>query len=170
LVWLVRICVFVVQSLVLNRDPGFNYQFNALNPDEKPNELNDAFVTMFRAGQDLSFLPVLQAWFPILRGIVRNCQFVTSSGKLLIGSQLQPSERERKIDVAQSTMARIGRRLLSDSKAAVAASEKGGEMNNVQGRDLLSLLVRANTATDLSDSQKMTDEDVLAREYFTASH
>jgi len=60
-------------------------------------------------------------------------------------------------------MARIGRQILSDSKAAVAASEKAGEKDSVRGHDLLSLLVRANTATDLSDSQRMSDEDVLAQ-------
>jgi len=60
-------------------------------------------------------------------------------------------------------MARIGRQLLGDSKAAIVASEKAGEKNNTGGRDLLSLLVRANTATELSDSQRMSDEDVLAR-------
>ena len=59
-------------------------------------------------------------------------------------------------------MARIGRQLLGDSKAAIVASEKAGE-KNTGGRDLLSLLVRANTATELSDSQRMSDEDVLAR-------
>ena len=76
---------------------------------------------------------------------------------------MQPSERERRIQIAQSTMARIGRQLLSGSKAAAAASENAGEKNNVRGRDLLSLLVRANIATDISDSQRMSDEDVLAR-------
>ena len=60
-------------------------------------------------------------------------------------------------------MSRIGRKLLSDSKAAVAVSEKAGEKTNGRGRDLLSLLVRANTTTDLAESQRMSDEDVLAR-------
>jgi len=122
---------------------GFNYQFNALNPSEKPNELNDAFATMFRAGEGLTFMLVLRNWFPIFRII--------------------PSEREKKIKIAQSTMARISRQLLSDSKAVIKASEKAGEKNGMQGRDLLSLLVRANTATDLSDSKRMSDEDVLAQ-------
>ena len=69
-------------------------------------------------------------------------------------------------------MARIGRQILSDSKAA-AASEKAGEEKKQQsmmrGHDLLSLLVRANTATDLSDDQRMSDEDVLARRCFLLS-
>lgn len=59
-------------------------------------------------------------------------------------------------------MGRIGHQLLNDSKAAIAASEKE-EKDTVRGRDLLSLLVRANTATDIPDHQRMSDEDVLAR-------
>lgn len=55
-------------------------------------------------------------------------------------------------------MYRIGRELLADSKAIVAGTgEKRG------GRDLLSLLVRANMETDLPESQRMSDNDVLAR-------
>jgi hypothetical protein len=55
-------------------------------------------------------------------------------------------------------MARIGNELLQESKAKAAGTgEKTG------GRDLLSLLVRANMATDLPESQRMSDQDVLAR-------
>jgi hypothetical protein len=64
--------------LVLSLNQGFDYQFNALNPDEKPNELNDAFATMFPTGQGLSPLPVLEAWFPILRIIARIRPLMTS--------------------------------------------------------------------------------------------
>lgn len=63
-------------------------------------------------------------------------------------------------------MARIGKELLSDAKAAARASatEKGEiEKNNLQGRDLLSLLVKANMATDIPESQVLSDKDVLAR-------
>jgi hypothetical protein len=128
---------------------GFNYEFNALNPDEKPNELNSAFTTMFQAAQELSPLPVLQAWFPIFRAV--------------------PSERGRRIKVAQSTMGRIGRQLLRDSKAAVAESGEGSEKRSVLRRDLLSLLVRANTSPDILDSQRLSDDDVLARMYSIVS-
>ena len=38
------------------------------------------------------------------------------------------------------------------------------EKKNFEGRDLLSLLIRANMATDLPDNARMTDEEVLARE------
>ena len=35
----------------------------------------------------------------------------------------------------------------------------------MRGRSLLSLFVRANTANDLPESQRMSDVDVLARPY-----
>jgi len=67
-------------------------------------------------------------------------------------------------------MGRIGRQLLSDSKAAIEESEKGGKRNSAQRRDLLSLLVTANTSPDLLDSQRLSDEDVLARLYLIVLH
>jgi hypothetical protein len=58
-------------------------------------------------------------------------------------------------------MFRIANELLAESKAVTAGTgEKQG------GRDLLSLLVQANMATDLPESQRMSDEDVLARTWF----
>lgn len=66
-------------------------------------------------------------------------------------------------------MAHIGKELLSDAKAAARASatEKGEiAKNNLHSRDLLSLLVKANMATDIPESQKLSDEDVLARAFF----
>ena len=65
-------------------------------------------------------------------------------------------------------MDRIGRQLLRDSKAAILTDGGGNgklEKSSWPGRDLLSLLLRANMSTDLPPNQRMTDEDVLAREY-----
>ena len=53
-------------------------------------------------------------------------------------------------------MLHIGSKLLVDSKADIEQNEK---------KDLLSLLVRANTSTELADNQRMSDEDVLARAF-----
>lgn len=55
-------------------------------------------------------------------------------------------------------MARIGNQLLRESKAQAAAT--GEKQSN---RDLLSLLVRANMSSDIPESQRMSDRDVLAR-------
>lgn len=59
---------------------------------------------------------------------------------------------------AQDTMARIGNQLLRESKAQAA-----GTSEEQSSHDLLSLLVRANMATDVPESQRMSDKDVLAR-------
>ena len=63
-------------------------------------------------------------------------------------------------------MTRIGHGLLEESRAMVM-SEKSSSLakDSWKGRDLLSLLVRANMATDLPSTQRMSDEDVVARNY-----
>ncbi len=65
-------------------------------------------------------------------------------------------------------MHRIGLQLIADKKAAIIAekhSEKEGlERKDMQGRDLLTLLIKANMATDIPENQRLTDEEVLARE------
>ncbi|KAH0835840.1 cytochrome P450 [Lanmaoa asiatica] len=124
---------------------GFNYDFNALNANGEATELHEAFATVTAADHKMSrVLPVLIALFPPLK--------------------LIPNERARRVKVAQGTMARIGKELLADAKAAArtGATEKG-EKNNLHGRDLLSLLVKANMATDIPESQRLSDEDVLAQ-------
>jgi len=63
-------------------------------------------------------------------------------------------------------MNRIGKQLLQDSKAAILADGVGNEKiekSSWPGRDLLSLLLRANMSTDLPPNQRMTEEDVLAQ-------
>lgn len=67
---------------------GFNYDFDSLNANGKPNELNEAFATMFAAGQRLSILPVLQAWFPPLRVIVSTMDIFRSTRRLALGDSL----------------------------------------------------------------------------------
>ncbi|KIJ06503.1 hypothetical protein PAXINDRAFT_20308 [Paxillus involutus ATCC 200175] len=122
---------------------SFNYDIDALSVTEKPNELNVALVTVSSAMDKLEFdiLLALQAWIPLPRFI--------------------PGDRARKIRAAQRTMGRIGEGLLTKAKAAVlaGATEKG----NIQGRDLLTLLVKANMATDIPGNQRLSDEDILAQ-------
>ncbi len=63
-------------------------------------------------------------------------------------------------------MRRIGLDLIAEKKASIlaASGQNGVEKKNVIGRDLLTLLIKANMATDIPDSQRLTDEEVLARE------
>ena len=68
----------------------------------------------------------------------------------------QPTRRKREEQKARRTMRQIGEQLLAERR-------KGGTLE--KGRDLLSVLVRANMDTELPESQRMNDEDVLAREF-----
>ncbi len=70
-------------------------------------------------------------------------------------------------------MQRIARQILTDRKAEILreSHEKPGvlEKKDLQGRDLLTLLIKANMATDIPENQRMTDEEVLSRAYFFPS-
>jgi len=93
-----------------------------------------------RATASLSALDMVLAFVPALRAI--PTKFAT------VGR------------ASQNTMGRIGREVLRGSKDEMAESgtfEAGG------GRDLLSLLVRANTAKDIPESQRLSEEEVLAQ-------
>lgn len=67
---------------------------------------------------------------------------------------------------AREAMSRIGTQMIEERKKAII-SEKMGEKNfgrkDLEGRDLLSLLLKANLATDIPASQKLGDDEVLAR-------
>ncbi len=63
----------------------------------------------------------------------------------------------------------IGQNVISQKKAEILSSSEIDsqgrvERENIQGRDLLSLLIKANMATDIPDNARMTDEDIMARE------
>ncbi|KAJ6606201.1 cytochrome P450 [Mycena vulgaris] len=119
---------------------GFNYNFNSL-ASEGASELGAAFASISRAGARMNPIRILQSWIPAFRIIVSH-------------------KIDATIDAAQKTMNRIGRKLLQDSKNEMA---ENGTFEKGRSRDLLSLLVRANTAKDIPASQQLSDEDVLAQ-------
>ncbi|TFY74075.1 hypothetical protein EWM64_g9937, partial [Hericium alpestre] len=130
---------------------GFNYAFNALNADGEENELNIAVQTMVGSGNNRGFFDIIRVFVPWL-GFIQTKQ-------------------SRAAADAQKSMSRIGHQLLAEKKAAVltaAESKKAGETveigrTNIEGRDLMSLLVKANMATDLAENMRMDDNDVLAQ-------
>ncbi|KAJ8463981.1 hypothetical protein ONZ45_g17392 [Pleurotus djamor] len=129
---------------------GFNYKFDALIGER--NELNQAFSTVFHANTQFEVFPLLQSLIPPLR--------------------LIKTSRDRASQAARDSMARIGRQLLASAKSAVVQAEKDNVDAGLQSRNLLSLLVKANTAADLADHQRLSDEDVLAQvpTFLTAGH
>ncbi|KAH8102301.1 cytochrome P450 [Cristinia sonorae] len=124
---------------------GFNYDFNALDPSKPPNELNSAFKTIFMGDVQLPIFGMLRMYIPALR--------------------LIPTARSRKTTSAMKVMHTIGMDLIREKKAAILAEKSTGgvEKRDLQGRDLLTLLIKANMATDIPESQRLSDEDVLAQ-------
>ncbi|KAI0677750.1 cytochrome P450 [Trametes maxima] len=129
---------------------GFNYRFDALNPKEKPNELNEAFYAMFKTPPPMTFKRIFGDLFPFLN--------------------FSPDERSKKVAESRAVMRRIGMQLINDKKAEITrltAENAGGvEKKNMGGRDLLTLLIKANMAVDIPDSQRLSDEEVLSRTSF----
>ncbi|EIM87513.1 cytochrome P450 [Stereum hirsutum FP-91666 SS1] len=131
---------------------GFNYSFNALAPDDQPNELNDAIRNVLKFPSGFPIFAILRNIFPILSSI--------------------PSKRGRDLAHAHATMARIGKELIAEKKASALAEAGNGSSTNekghvlrdhVKGKDILSLLVKANMAEDLPEALRLSDDDVMAQ-------
>ena len=58
-------------------------------------------------------------------------------------------------------MRRIGMELISQKKTEILSEKEGSSSG--KGRDLLSLLIKANMKVDVSETQRMSDEEVYAR-------
>lgn len=127
---------------------GFDYTFNSLHsPDEKQNELYESIrsILTIKAGE---FMFILQLFFPLFRPI--------------------PTARSRVIDRALEDIRRIGSQLIQEKKAAVLAelsSDGSGvvEKHDVQGHDLLSVLIKSNIASDMPESMRMSDSEILSQ-------
>jgi hypothetical protein len=146
---------------------GFDYNFNSLrSPDENQNELYESIRSMLKA-EGSEFVFILQLFFPLFRPIVRFYPFHPTKNRLYI-SFLQPTARSRLIDRSLGVIRRIGSQLIQDKKAAVLAelsSDGAGvvEKHDVQGHDLLSLLIKSNIASDMPANMRMSDSEILSR-------
>ena len=73
-------------------------------------------------------------------------------------------------------MRKIGMQLIAEKKAAILAEQSAEKYAGVErkdrssARDLLTLLLKANMATDIPDNQRLSDEDFQAREYLARSN
>ncbi|KAJ7806958.1 cytochrome P450 [Mycena olivaceomarginata] len=123
---------------------GFNYDFRSIGSDSESirDELHEAFATISAAGEQAGLISILKAQFPLMRRLLPN----TRIDKVIEGSQ--------------ATMRGIGQRLLRDSRQKIV---DGSSADSAAARDLLSLLVRANMSKDISEAQRLSEEDVLAQ-------
>jgi hypothetical protein len=80
-------------------------------------------------------------------------------------TRAQPTAYNRQTKHALSVMTRIGTQLLTERKAAAELEAAQGEkLADSRARDLLSLLVRANTAAN--PRERLSDADVIGRTHF----
>ncbi|KAK7040252.1 hypothetical protein VNI00_009718 [Paramarasmius palmivorus] len=133
-------------------EAGFDYKFNAL--DGEANELGEAYSSIFRTGHHQNdwffvILGVVQEMFPFLRAL---------------------PEIHTPLRVAMQTTTRIATELLYDRKTALAAAGEKGDAWHT--KDLLSLCVRSNMSINLTEEQKMCDDDVISqvRTFLVAGH
>ncbi|KEP48914.1 cytochrome P450 family protein [Rhizoctonia solani 123E] len=127
---------------------GFDYHFNALDGNDE-DELSKAFNNAFESGQNFSTLAILQAFVPIFRFI--------------------PDERSRGRVASMATMSRIGMKLITEKRAALEYDYKTGSASH--GRDLLTLLIKSNMASE-NEAHMMSDDEVLGQisTFLTAGH
>ena len=97
----------------------------------------------------------LKSFFPVLRILVSWIE--------LLGVIYIPQQPDLNTEARESSKQRmrIGKGVLEESRAAALGTGEKGD--NLGGRDLLSLLIKANLSDN--ENQRMTDQDVVARKY-----
>ncbi|KAJ7696167.1 cytochrome P450, partial [Mycena metata] len=135
---------FSTTTLDIIGQAGFKYDFHSLGADSSSgrDELHEAFATISAAGDRAGLMDALKGEVPLLRKVLPRRKI------------------DKVMDNSQAVMRRIGQRLLRDSKQKIAL---GSSVDSVASRDLLSLLVHANTTEDIPEAQRLSDEDVLAQ-------
>ncbi|KAH9891029.1 cytochrome P450 [Cubamyces lactineus] len=133
---------------------GFGLDLKALNKNGESNEIDEAFCEIFSAVPPVTIYRVMMDWLPFL--------------------DFFPDERTEKIRRARAVIRRIGIGLIREKKAAIRREVDIGngvlDKKDLPGKDLLTLLIKANMASNLADSQRLTDEEVLSRDFLVAGH
>ncbi|KAJ7473689.1 cytochrome P450 monooxygenase [Mycena galericulata] len=133
-------------------EAGFHYQFNALDGKGKSNALNQVFTDLLHSPH-----AQLYAGFRVAQSIVPILKLLP-----VPGTQLRKK--------ALATMDSIGQQIVSNSKENLKASE--GEKTLHGQKDLLSVLLKSNLSTNLPESQRMSDSEVISQipTFFLAGH
>ncbi|OSC99352.1 cytochrome P450 [Trametes coccinea BRFM310] len=125
---------------------GFGYDFQALNAEGKSNEFNVAFKEF---SSNVARIPRhMRYLWPYLKPF--------------------PIESIRRVQRVAATIRRISAQLLQERKAAILREKEvkhtdGVQSTDLHGRDLLTLLIKANMAKDVPENQRLSDEDVVGQ-------
>ncbi|KAI0364507.1 cytochrome P450 [Pilatotrama ljubarskyi] len=123
---------------------GFCQDLGSLTRNEEPGELSAALNEILTVPEKISPLIVLQAMSPVF--------------------DVFKDETLRRFDRAQEFIRRTGLQLIAERQAAILreATEKDIDLgDSLKSRDLLTLLLKANMAKDIPDSQRLSDENIL---------
>ncbi|KAI0633802.1 cytochrome P450 [Trametes polyzona] len=130
---------------------GFGRDFNALDPEGKPNEFLDAFHRLF------TIVPSASSRLPFAK-LFRDRNAETSS-------------------YAAQVFQDIGAKLVAERRAAILETSSWKDAQNIerkdlQSRDVLTLLLKANMAQDIPDDQRLSDQEVINQipTFLTAGH
>ncbi|KAJ7106475.1 cytochrome P450 [Mycena crocata] len=121
---------------------GFNYQFHSM--ENRPNDLSEVLSQLFQSptSQRDRMFRLFQAMVPILRII--------------------PVPGDQLFYKARSRMFGIGREIVEKNKLACKESMEADKPFSGR-RDLLSLLLKANLATDIPDHQRLSNDEVIGQ-------
>ncbi|KAJ7703297.1 cytochrome P450 [Mycena rosella] len=119
---------------------GFEYNFNSIQ--DETNELFLAYKDMFEVAisQGTPFRTLLSIYLPSV-------------------NKLFADDTVRTVDRCQEVIRRVAGRLIQEKKQKIAEGEKSGDL--YEGKDLLTLLLKSNTATDLRPEHRISDDDIL---------
>ncbi|KAJ7845922.1 cytochrome P450 [Mycena leptocephala] len=119
---------------------GFDYNFNAIH--DETNELFVAYKDMFEVAisQSTMFRTLLSIYLPTV-------------------NRLFPDKTVRTVQRCREVIHRVAGRLIQEKKQKIAEGEKSGDPYD--GKDLLTLLLKSNAATDLPPEHRISDDDIL---------
>ncbi|KAN0091195.1 cytochrome P450 [Tylopilus felleus] len=119
---------------------GFDYHFDAIH--NETDELFCAYKDLFELflAHNSSIRMLLALYFPIV-------------------DVLFPDKRVKLMQRCRSVINRVAGNLIQVKKARIVEGEKNGTA--CTDKDLLSLLLKSNMATDLPPDQRISDEDIL---------
>ncbi|KAF8639311.1 hypothetical protein AX17_001592 [Amanita inopinata Kibby_2008] len=126
---------------------GFDYNFNAIQDDS--NELFAAYKEMFECS--ISQGRVIRTLFSIY---------------LPWFHEILPDTVSKTVRRCQATIHRVAGQLILEKKRKMSESQSQSQSQSANagltdGRDLLSLLLKSNSAADLLPEQRISDEDIL---------
>ncbi|KAF8159536.1 cytochrome-450 hydroxylase [Crassisporium funariophilum] len=121
---------------------GFDYNFNAI--DDETNELFGAYKEMFEVviSQGAPFRTLQRIYAP-----------------RFINALFPDTKVDQTIERCHSIIHRVAGQLIQEKKLKIKEGEESGIP--YAGRDLLSLLLKSNVATDIPPDQRISDEDIL---------